>query len=62
MFGHRIPLGEADAVSPPPALNGQFLARCDECRKEYDYDPEEVLRVELELPASFTPHPLFRNS
>jgi hypothetical protein len=62
MFGHKIPLGEADAVSPPPALNGQFLARCDECGKEYDYEPEEVMRVEPELPASFTAHELFKEN
>ena len=38
MFGHKIPLGEADAVSPPPALNRHFRARCDECEEEYDYE------------------------
>ena len=60
MFGHKIPLGEADAVSPPPPLNGHFRARCDECGEEYDYERDQVLRVELELPAPFTSHELFR--
>jgi hypothetical protein len=60
MFGHKIPLGETDAVSPPPALTGAFSARCDECGEEHEYKPDEVLRAELELPASFTPHPLFK--
>jgi hypothetical protein len=26
----------------------------------YSYEPSEVLRVEQDLPGSFTPHPLFR--
>ena len=60
MFGHKIPLGETDAVSSPPALSGAFAVRCDECGEEHDYKPKEVLRFELELPASFTPHPLFK--
>jgi len=38
-----------------------FKVRCDECGKEYVYKPTEVLRVEQEPPASFTPHPLFRD-
>ena len=59
MAGHKIPLGETDAVEPPPAINGLFVVRCDDCGKEYSYGPEEILRFELELPASFAPHPLF---
>ncbi len=62
MFGHKIPLGETDAVTSPPAITGPFVARCDECGKEYSYVPEEVMRLELALPESFTPHPLFQNS
>jgi len=61
MFGHRIPLGETDAFSPPPAIGGTFQARCDECGEEYAYRPEEILRVDQSLPESFTPHPLFRD-
>lgn len=59
-FGHRILLGETDSVTPLPALNGRFTVRCDDCRKEYSYKPEEVRRFDQELPESFTPHPLFR--
>ena len=59
LYGHKIPLGETDAVSPVPTLALSFLARCDECGEEHSYRPEEVLRVELNLPEGFTPHPLF---
>ena len=34
---------------------------CDECKKEYFYKPSEVMRLELEPPESFTPHPLFHD-
>jgi hypothetical protein len=60
--GCKIPLGETDAFNPPPAITSPFVARCDECGKEYSYGPEEVLRLELAPPESFAPHPLFRNS
>ena len=59
-FRHRIPLAETDAVTPLPRLGKHFTVRCDECRKTYIYKPKDVLRVELELPESFKPHPLFR--
>jgi hypothetical protein len=59
MYGHRVPLGETDAFAPPP-ISGPFVVQCDDCGKEYSYEPEHVLRVELELPASFAPHPLFQ--
>jgi hypothetical protein len=59
-FKHKIPLGETDVYSPPPALRGNFTVRCDECQKEYLYKPSDVLRHDQELPVSFTPHPLFR--
>jgi len=52
--------GLQNRVHPHTPLNGQFLARCDECGEEYDYEPKEILRVELELPASITPHELFK--
>jgi len=58
--GHKIPLAETDAFAPPPALSGPFTVLCDECGKEYSYEPDELLRLELELPASFKPHPLFQ--
>jgi hypothetical protein len=60
--GHKIALGETDAVTTPPDLLSSFVAKCDECGKEYSYAPEDILRLELGLPESFAPHPLFRNS
>jgi hypothetical protein len=45
-------------VTPPPVAS-PFVANCDECGKEYSYGPEEILRLELAPPESFTPHPLF---
>jgi hypothetical protein len=59
-YQHRIPLAETDIYTPPPALKNSFTVRCDECHKEYFYKPSEVLRHDQELPASFTPHPLFQ--
>ena len=59
LFDHKIPLGETDAFSPPPPLAGPFEARCDDCREQYSYKPQELVRMEMDLPASFTPHPLF---
>lgn len=57
---HRIPLAGTDAVMPPPDLEGPFAVRCDECGKEYLYQPSEVRRYEQDLSESFAPHPLFR--
>ena len=37
LFGHKIPLGETDAVSDPPAIVGPFEALCDECGKLHSY-------------------------
>lgn len=58
--GHRIVLGETDAYSPQPALDGELTVRCDECGKEYFYKPKEVLRAQLDTPGDFRPHPLFQ--
>ena len=58
-YGHRIPLGETDVYGTLPTLKSSFSVQCDDCRKEYQYKPSEVLRYEQELPKSFTPHPLF---
>jgi hypothetical protein len=58
---HRIPLAQTDAVMPRPKIDGTFPVRCDDCGKEYAYEPSEVLRYEQDLPESFTPHPLFRD-
>jgi hypothetical protein len=60
-FRHRIPLSETDPVATCPSLVGRFRVRCDDCHKEYFYKPSEVLKYEMELPDSFTPHPLFRD-
>jgi len=59
---HRIPLGETDAVLPRPGIDKPFLVRCDECGKEYTYTPSDVLKYEMEAPAPFVAHPLFRDS
>lgn len=58
-FGHRIPLGETDAFMPPPALNGGMRVRCDDCGEECSYQAKDILRIQLDLPPSFSPHPLF---
>ena len=60
LFRHKIPLAETDAVTPLPPLGKPFTVRCDECRRTYTYRPKDVRRIELELPASFKPHPLFQ--
>jgi len=59
-FGHRIPLGETDALLPPPPVPGDLRVRCDECGQEYSYHPKDVMRVEFDPPDSFMPHPLFQ--
>jgi hypothetical protein len=56
---HPILLGETDSVSPPPHLEMNFLVTCDDCGKEYKYNPRELLRHQTEPPASFSAHPLF---
>jgi len=61
-YRHRIPLAETDPVATRPSLEGRFSVRCDGCGKEYFYNPAEVLKFEQELPDSFAPHPLFRDS
>jgi len=58
-FGHRIPLGETDAISPPPEVNGKLKILCDNCGEEFAYKAKDLLRAELEFPDGFTPHPLF---
>jgi hypothetical protein len=59
--GHRIPLGETDAVSSQPAIQGRFSVRCDDCDKEYLYSSSDLLRYEQELPESFVAHRLFQD-
>ena len=60
--GHKILLGETDALLPCPRLGAPFKAVCDDCGKEYSYALSEVLRFETEPPESFTAHPLFADS
>jgi hypothetical protein len=43
-----------------PPLGKHFTVRCDACGKRYTYKPKDVRRLELELPESFKPYPLFR--
>jgi len=58
MFGHRIPLAETDSFEHVP-VSGPFYVQCDECNQEHSYEPEEVMRVEMEIPESLTTHPRF---
>lgn len=59
-IGHPILLGEADSVSDPPILHGEFNVRCDVCGKEETYDSSrDLLRFEANAPESFSAHPLF---
>jgi hypothetical protein len=60
-FGHKIPLGETDPYVPPPDLDDGVSVRCDQCGHEYQYAPDEVVRLELDPTDldSFKPHPLF---
>lgn len=58
-FAHKIPLAETDAFLPPPLLDGHLMVRCNDCGQEYSYAPKELVRIQLEYPESFTPHPSF---
>ena len=60
LYGHTIPLAETDFCSPPPSFDYRFSVQCDECGKEYVYDPREILRAEMEPVAPIVPHHLFR--
>ena len=58
---HAIPLSATDEFSPPPKVE-DFTVQCDDCRQEYRYSAQDVLRAELEPIESLTPHPLFQQS
>jgi hypothetical protein len=58
-FAHKIPLAETDAFLPPPPVGGHLKVRCDDCGQEYSYNSKELVRIQMECPESFTPHPLF---
>ncbi len=49
-------------LTPEAVGRAAFRARCGECGEEYEYGPDEILRVEQSPPESFTPHPLFLDS
>jgi hypothetical protein len=57
--GYKIVLGETDPFAPPPSFEGTFRARCDNCGREHSYKLDDLLKLELDLPDRFTPHPLF---
>ncbi|MFZ0859876.1 MAG: hypothetical protein WCA27_01590 [Candidatus Sulfotelmatobacter sp.] len=58
-YHHRILLGETDSYSSLPMLPVEFKVRCDSCREECSYSRKEVLRAEVQVRETFTPHPLF---
>ena len=58
-FGHKILLGEANPYLPPPAIPSAITVHCDDCGHRDLYNPSELVRVETEIPPSFTPHPEF---
>jgi hypothetical protein len=60
--GHKILLGESDSCAAQPALPSRFPVRCDECGKISCYKYSDVVRFQVEIPESFVPHPLFRQS
>ena len=57
--GHKIPLGETDALETPPAFGERLRVRCDACGEENDYVPSDLMRIQMEMHASFKHHPLF---
>jgi hypothetical protein len=58
-FGYKIALAETDPFASPPSFEGTFRARCDKCGQEYAYNHHELMKLELDLPGDFKPHPLF---
>ena len=57
--GHKIPLGETDAFTPPPEIEFRLTVRCDECGEEYAYDSVDLVRLQMPCGSDFKPHPLF---
>lgn len=62
LFGHPIPLAEADFYSAMPPLESRFGVQCDECGEEYVYRPSDVMRFEMYPPEVIVTHPLFRTA
>jgi hypothetical protein len=44
---------------PPPAWDGRIRVSCDDWGQENAYESKDLVRFELQLPETFTPHPLF---
>ena len=59
-YEHRIILAEADAFSSLPLLPEEIRVRCDKCGEEYNYKRKEVLRDQVQVPESLSPHPFFK--
>jgi hypothetical protein len=59
-YEHKILLGETDAFAALTMLPEKITVRCDNCGEEYSYKSKEVLRDEVQVPKTFTPHPLFK--
>jgi hypothetical protein len=57
--GHKIPLGATDALTPPPEIDCLLTVRCDDCGEENQYDPADLVRLQMEIASDFKPHPLF---
>ena len=57
--GHKIPLGETDAFSPPPTIDFRLMVRCDECGEELAYDGADLVRFQMNFGPNFKPHPFF---
>lgn len=57
--GHKIPLGETDAFENPPDIGDGLKVRCDACGQENTYFPADIMRLQMQVSASFKPHPLF---
>jgi len=61
-YAHRILLGETDAFASLPLLPEKIKVRCESCGEEYSYKSKEIMRDEIEVPAHFVPHPLFKQA
>jgi len=59
-YEHKVLLGEADAYSSLPMLPDKIEVRCERCGEEYSYRQKEIMRDEVQIPETFTPHPLFK--
>lgn len=58
MIGHKIALAKTDVFESLP-VRVVLLVKCDGCGEECIFKPSELLRLEMERPEHFTPHPRF---